>query len=468
MPAGDEFVKSSRPINPKSLWRWKDTPLGYVQLSQGDFDTDPLLALPKFSDLERVPRLDPPPGEPTYELKKERLPVAQLTYIDEGTDDVGKRTGRKILLRSVEFKLHIRAYRDYYDARVKYTVPNIGNPRDEAVYPPPEGGYPPGWDYITQGAINAGYVVPDSGPQISGIYPANPAAPDKRQQAGYCVVRAVGGTLAQNANNVYPALNASEAPLDGSDQRAQVTYPGNFGSKPLNGGGFMPTGGTPPSTLPNVLVPANITVALGEGGGQVPGWTYTPPSMAGTDAATVEQSWQTYGPRGYTVPPSLGSVKYDVPEMRISRGPVAQELDTCRILIVYDGAPEKESPLVVKRPSITEVLDVVQGPSVPALPEFDIAAAPFVNTSTAMLNMTNRERFEIVYDGTFSAANQWSACVIEHGVTLDRHTIYDGAGPQAIATGALWIYLLSPARPDLEESAIIVERGNVRLYYEED
>lgn len=459
-PATDAEVFSGRIINPRSRWKWKDVPLGLESLSQIEFDSDNPLDYAKVFTAWTKVIVPGPPRTYTYESFYRGF---LLNGIPEGTDSDDKRVGRKIKMEELTFRMSVLNAAVNYIARNGYTVPEIG------IIPPPPDPVPPGYYTDTPGVINPGYLVPSTAPFVSQA-PATAAAPN-----GWCLTRAGGGTGAILPSSEYVPAGLLQPAAIGVADYVKITYPDGFGSEGITPGSITGLIAPPPGTInpvPNNVPPTESAIAAGEGTVLVNGFNYTPPTMDPTSACTPEYSWQTYGRREYNVPLSTGSKRYVVPQQVCLQGIAAGYLPTIRILIVYDGQPP-HAPNAVVVPNISDVLAIKYGPN-----NVDPAGVSYQlnNTTAATVNLNYRDRFEIVYDAVHAGKQTFSTEIVEEGVTLDRHVIFDGISDTLddITTGALYMYLISEVPnsdplPLSENSplapVIYIPHGNFRLYY---
>lgn len=407
--------------------RARSPPSGFLRRIVQRLDGEPIAAI-AGRELAPVPR--PPPGPTTLPVEsaapdREDLPrrprqsrvprwyswklfvtnysatsfAAHPTPINlnpiVGGDDQDQRIGRLICMKRLEFRMHVRNHVTQQTTRGPYVIAGNGevNPLD------PTGPY-------TQ---TNGWTVPDSSPYVSTLYPPSGAQP------GYNVTRGCGG---RDVPSVFAETNFSQS---------QETF------------SYIGTGEVLAAATPTIatIAPGDITplVAPGTAAVPYPGNAITPlapifftQTIPQTPRNTVAlgNDFQTYGARGYTVPPFKGAAPTNVPVATLNGGSSSGwRMQPFRVLIVYVN--QSESSFVA--PGIEFFLDATQ----PG------------NYFAGRYNYDHlRGSFEVIADHTINPGDVCEYTLVEEGIKMDHEVVFISTVTADASTGQLLAFLLCP------------------------
>lgn len=310
----------------------------------------------------------------------------------EGQDN---RIGNLVVMKRLEFRFHVRCNVTQQTTQAPYNIAGNGevNPLD------PDGPY----------IQTNGWKVPDSGPAVSTLYPPDPGA----GTVGFCVTRGGGGRNVStiNAEGAAPLANEVGVYLE----QGALTLPATPGIGTIPAGQITPAVvSTPQGYAGNVATPtANIN------------FTQTIPETPRA-AAYWANDWQTYGPRGYTVPPIKGAAVTEVPPAHFnSSSSSGYRMQPFRVLIVYLN----NSPSPIEAPSI----DFFLTPTQPG------------NYFCGRYNYDNlRGSFEVIADHTINPGDVCEYTLVEEGIKMDHEVVFLSGATAHATTGQLLAFLLCP------------------------
>lgn len=347
-----------------------------------------------------------------------------LTDIWEGPDE-DQRVGRRIRVKRIQLNFSLEPAQASYTMHDGYTAWGVGAGSTTSV----------------NGTINLGHLVPDSGPTTSSLYPApQPGAPN-----GFCITRGAGGIFAtlQTEANALGYGGAAQGFPAGTLQTAtpgttQSTWP--IGSirnlAQVAGTAVVPNGG------PIGICPAAPIVAT------------NPPHLSIPPAnVTSGSSWQTYGPKGYTVPPSIGSRDYVVPPTFLN--PTGGILAPFRVLIVYNHEAAALSP------DISDYLE-------------PLFAGTEVNYQSAPYRWDRiRGSFEVLYDARVSPEYCPNYNLVEEGVRCNHVVTYGSPSGSSETYGAIMMFLIcmEPTNSPYADPSFmynVLQHGIVEVFYEDE
>jgi len=342
-----------------------------------------------------------------------------ISLILQGTDQ-NQRIGKAVMFRRLEFRLRFRNRNSSYQLQPGYNIDGVGAGSTTAV----------------KGQINAGWIVPDSGPGTSALYGATATAPN-----GFAIVRGTGG---------YNAIITPIAESDPAvDALATVGYPANSFQAPATPaianipvGSFWPlaqVAGTPavPNGGPNAVAPPAPI-----------GFMQTIPANPPADLR-IAQDYQTYGPKGFTVPASVGSMTTFVPPANVLKSTPSGAMSAVRVLIVWSrGDFTVASPPL----ALANYLDLID----PGFPQAIVS--PY--------NMDElRGTFEVLADQTWTPQGEENeTTIVEEGIRLWHPALYPDAGSGLASYGQILVFLIAPEEPT---AVVEVDAGYFRLWYED-
>lgn len=341
-----------------------------------------------------------------------------LNFIQQGTDQ-NQRVGKAVIFKRLEYRLHFTNADEVYTMRANYTLDGVGT----------------GSTTTVKGTINGGWIVPDSGPTTSVLYGATATAPN-----GFAIVRGAMGkncTAPQVETNT-PATAAHQT-IAGEWLAAATPNIGTF-----NPGDIHPAqvaGASPGVSYPATAATPPIAVALQQ----------TIPSTPRIDVVNARM-WQQYGPKGFTVPASVGSKEVTVPAVTNKRGLDGCEMLGFRVLIVWTRA----DCTTTLQDAVTHYL------------EGHVGKGGHTYYVAGAFNMDEyRGTFEVLSDTTWTPnANEYETTLVEEGVRLDHPALYPDPATGLASYGQIFIFLLSNAS-NASGTGVYLQDGYARLWYED-